>query len=366
MTDINDTRSNNLFRLATDNSFNQIIFTDADGKILYANTSSKKVSGYNPTELIGHTPKIWGGLMNKSFYENLWKTIKMEKKTFRSEVVNRNKTGDKYFASIIIIPITEKNEIQGYIGVEQDITDIRELDKKKTEFLSIASHQLRTPLGSMRWNLEMLLEEEFGKLPADAKTVLKQIYESNLRMINLVNDYLSVSRIEQGRVFDEPKSTDISKLIKQVAIEIETEAQKKSVVGEMRFDKTVIPKITIDPKRLHEVLHNLLTNAIKYNRKNGKIIIKVERKKNFIKISITDNGIGIPMKEKKKIFSKYFRAVNAQLNTNEGTGLGLFIVKSYVEAWGGKVGFESQVKKGTTFYFTLPLIPHHGNLSKNL
>lgn len=231
-----------------------------------------------------------------------------------------------------------------------------DLEKKATEFISFASHQLRTPLGSIRWNLEMLLSGEYGQIPKNIKDILTQIYKSDLWMIDLVNDLLSVSRIDQGRVFDEPKPTDITQLIKAVASEIQVEAQKRSLVGELHFDKKPIPKITIDAKRFREVIHNLLTNAIKYNKEKGRITVAVKKGDNGIYISVSDTGVGISEHDRKHIFSKYFRAGNATRMTNEGTGLGLYIVKSYVQDWGGKISYESTVGKGTTFTIQLPFI----------
>ncbi len=346
-----------LFQLAVENAFNHIIITDIEGKIIYANPAAEKMTGYSFPEMKGKTPALWGKQMNKKFYQQLWQTIKIEKKAFHGEIKNKRKNGQIYDSILTISPIIQNDKLNFFIGVEEDITEIKELDRKKTEFLSIASHQLRTPLGSMRWNIEMLLEEEFGKLNQSVREIVKQIYESNLRMIALVNDFLSVSRIEQNRVFDEPQLTDIVKLIRSVAAEIQIEAQKKSIIGELHFGKKPIPKIFIDPKRLQQVMHNLFSNAIKYNKPKGRVIVEVKKFDSIIQISVTDTGIGIPKKEQNKIFSKYFRADNAVRTENDGTGLGLFIVKSYVEAWGGKIWFKSKANKGTRFTFTLPLKP---------
>lgn len=232
-----------------------------------------------------------------------------------------------------------------------------ELEKKKTEFISIASHQLRTPLGSIRWNLEMLLQGLYGPIPKEIEEVLRQIYQSDLKMISLVNNLLSASRIDQGRIFDEPVATDIEQVIREVAAEIEIEAQKKLIIGELQFPKEKLPPIVIDSNRLREVIKNLLSNAIRYNRKNGKVIVQVEAQPDCAAISVTDNGIGIPENAKENIFGKYYRAENAVNTTSEGTGLGLYIIKSYVEGWGGKVWFDSKQNEGTTFRLTIPFQP---------
>lgn len=346
-----------VFKTIADNSRSLIIITDTDGKILYVNKSAEKITGFPEKELVGNKPNILGKLMDNNLYQKLWQTVKNEKKVFRCEIKNKKKNGQIYYSSLFVFPIMKGTVLTGFAGIEDDITELKDLDNKKTEFLSIASHQLQTPLGSMRWNMEMLLGGEFGKIPKNIKEIIEDLYQSDLRIISLVNDLLSVSRIDQGRIFDEPKDTDIVELIKSVAFNIEIEAQKRSLKGELQFGKEKIPHIFIDPRRLREVMHNLLSNAIKYTKPGGKITVQVKLENDCIVISVIDTGIGIPKNESDKIFNKFFRATNAQLSQNEGSGLGLYIVKSYVKGWGGKIWFTSSVDNGTTFTFTLPLLP---------
>jgi signal transduction histidine kinase len=230
-------------------------------------------------------------------------------------------------------------------------------DKKATEFISIASHQLRTPLGSMRWNFEMLLANEYGKIPKKIKPVLVTLYHSNLRMIRLVNNLLSISRIDQGRVVNNPDKCDVCELIKSIAAEIQAEAQKRGITGELHFPKKPIPAIVIDSKRLTEVLQNVLSNAIKYNKSNGLIKVFVKKSRKYILITVCDTGIGIPQNDIQKLCTKFYRSDNATAQTNEGTGLGLYIVKSYIEQWGGKIEIKSVIQKGTTVHLYLPTDP---------
>lgn len=274
---------------------------------------------------------------------------------------------ERKFYEIFITPVRDwQNKSSGGAIILHDITHITEVDRLKTEFLSVASHQLRTPLGSMRWNMEMLLGGDFGDLKPEVKETVKHIYESNTRMITLVNDLLNVSRIDQGRVADEPKLTDILKIIQDAVDEMQPLAKQQSVAINFEVKKDHIPKIMLDPKRFREVIQNLLSNAVKYNKPQGTVNINVERTDHHVEIKIADTGMGIPKKDQKKLFSKFFRAENAVLAQTEGSGLGLFVVKSYVEAWGGKVEFESQEGKGTTFIITLPFETKSHILDKNL
>ncbi len=243
----------------------------------------------------------------------------------------------------------------GSIVILPDINKEREIERMKSEFLSVAAHQLRSPLGSIRWGIEMLVEGDLGKIPQKAKETLQQIYTSNQWMITLVNDLLNVSRIDQGRIHDEPELTDHIEIIRAVIKEYELEAFEKKISIKLNAKKDCCKKIMIDPMRFREVIQNLLSNAVKYSRGNGNVIITVDQSELLVKIIVADSGIGIPSRDKKEIFSRFFRASNAVKSKTEGTGLGLFVVKSYVARWGGSIWFESKEGKGTTFYLQFPI-----------
>lgn len=272
--------------------------------------------------------------------------------------------------SVYEVSVTAIKNLDGHVCggalILHDITNIEEMDRVKTEFLSIAAHQLRTPLGSMRWSIEMLLSGDMGKVSGQFKEILMQIYQSTQRMIILVGDLLIVSRIDQSRVSDTPTKVNILAVIKDVAREVEFDTEKKSVVVDFQAKKGWVPEIVIDSQRFRDVIQNLLSNAVKYNRPGGTVDIVVKNIGDFIQITIADNGIGIPQKDQGKLFTKFFRADNAIRSKTEGSGLGLYVVKSYVEAWGGKVRFESADGKGTKFYVTLPHHPIKHALDQNL
>jgi two-component system phosphate regulon sensor histidine kinase PhoR len=175
-------------------------------------------------------------------------------------------------------------------------------------------------------------------------------------MIKLVNDLLSVSRIDQERVMDRPSMTDLLKVVKDVIAELSIEAEKRHVTIELVEDPaSKITPMMIDAGRFRDIMLNLIANGIKYNTKDGKVIVTFSSDGTVIKISVKDTGIGIPEKDKVRIFQKFFRAENAILNATEGSGLGLYLVKSYVEGWGGTVEFESELGKGALFTIKLPI-----------
>lgn len=265
---------------------------------------------------------------------------------------------ERFPAAITATPVTFNfnGKVIKMIEIFRDVTKEKEIDRQKNEFISIASHQLRTPLGSMRWNLE-LLESEIACSPKEAQERLGEIYKSNRRVIRLVGDLLDVSRIEQGRVEDIPEQTNISDIVTSAIKEMDPEAHEKSVSIAMNIKKSDTPDITIDAKRFREVIQNLLANAVRYTPPNGRVSIEIDHTDHSLEIAVSDTGIGIPEKEKPRIFSKYARAQNAALVDTEGSGLGLYIVKSYIIGWGGTIRFESKEGKGTTFHISLPLTP---------
>ena len=344
------------FKLAVDSTSDQIVITDANSIILYANPAAEKNTGFSLNELIGNTPSLWGGQMPDDFYQKLWSQIKDSKQSFSGEMTNIHKDGTKYIAQVQIHPIVGKNgEVIFYVSIERDITKAKEVETMKNDFISVASHQLRTPLGSMRWNLEMLLAGDMGKMPKLIKDTIQEVYGSDTRMLALVNDLLNVSRIDQGRIENIPVDTNIIPIIEDSIKEMDFLATKKKV--KIDFNESKIKELIafVDPKRFREVMQNILSNAVKYNRESGSIKIEIGQNSKETNITVSDTGMGISKKDQEKIFAKFFRASNAVLSETEGSGLGLFVVKSFVESWGGSVNFTSEENVGTTIYIKLPV-----------
>ena len=263
-----------------------------------------------------------------------------------------------YYYEMLITPV--KDNEGGIVGgaiIIHDITYLKEIDRMKTEFVSVASHQLRTPLTAIKLFTEMLLRGDVGELKKEQFEYLNNIFQSTERMARLVNDLLNVTRIESGRMKIDPQPTRLDYLIINIINETRPLASIKEV--EISFDrpKTKFLKIPIDTNLFRQVIHNLVVNAIRYSDpKRGRIIVKLSKydKDNYI-ISVTDNGIGIPENVQSRIFHKFFRADNAIKIETEGTGLGLYVSKMIVETSGGKIWFESVIGKGTTFYVTVPI-----------
>ncbi len=345
------------FQLAVEHASDQIIITDTEGIIIYANRSSESISGFKAEEVVGKkagTKELWGGLMEKEFYEKMWHTISVEKLIFNGDLKNKRKGGQEYDASLSVSPILNENgDVIFFVGIERDITKAKEVDRAKSEFVSLASHQLRTPLSSISWFTEMLLNQDAGKINDTQKEYLEEIYKGNKRMVALVNSLLNVSRIELGTFEVDPEPTNIIEIAQDIIKELEPEIKERQIEIFEKYDQ--LPRLMLDPKLTRIILQNFITNAVKYTPGKGKVTITIRRDTESLLISVTDTGFGIPQEQQDKIFSKLFRADNVKALDTEGNGLGLYIVKSIVEQSNGKIWFESKEGEGSTFYVSLPM-----------
>lgn len=475
-------RANVLYSLVEASS-NHILITDTNGKILYANFAAQKITGFSIEEMLGNTPRLWGGLMSKEFYKNLWES-KNKGISFDTEVVNRRKNGELYVARAHISAVrNKKGQVIGFIASEEDVTSLyvseeksrlneerfrqltekiaevywiielnperivyvspsfediwgvkreelysnndlwmdfvhkedvekvnksfdnlkngiaeyeldyrvvnkdgkvfilkdkgervldekgnlirlvgvardvtkeRMIDKEKTEFVSLASHQLKTPIGSINWDLEMLLAGDYGEITTKQKEVMQSMYTMTFRMRELVDNLLKVSRLDMGILSIEAIPYDLKKLADEVLMELDSYlvTKKHKIIKSYQED---LPVIAVDPSLMLIIMQNFLTNAIKYTPKNGEITVSLKKDLENIIFSVSNNGEPIPKEEQSKIFQKMFRASNAEAQDPDGNGLGLYIVKEIAIRSGGNVWFESGEGKDTTFYVSFPL-----------
>ncbi|MBU1045612.1 PAS domain-containing protein [Patescibacteria group bacterium] len=238
-----------------------------------------------------------------------------------------------------------------------DISREKVIERLKSQFVSVAAHQLRTPLSIIKWSLSMILEEEIGPLNTEQKEMLSWANQTNERMIRLINDLLNVARIEEGRFMYRPTIIDFGELVESMVASLKPLAQKKKVKFIFKTSKTKAPKvIRADIEKLTLAIKNIIENAIFYTDPGGSVEVSLTRKKDKVELSVKDSGIGIPKDQQDRVFTKFFRADNAVRKETEGTGLGLFIAKNVMESHKGKISFVSAEKKGTTFTISLPAI----------
>ena len=264
------------------------------------------------------------------------------------------KNGSLVAVRITVTPIILNNEVIGAILDFADITKEKEIDRAKTEFASLASHQLRTPLSSLSLASELLFPEIKGKLDKEQNKYLRIIDDSVKEMIVLTEELLNISRIEMGTLAVTPEPTNLNSFLDDLLKNFSIQISSKKLELIKNFDEN-IPKINIDQKLFRQVVDNLISNAIKYNKNNGKIEVSVKTNKDDIVICVSDSGYGIPKHQHSQIFKKFFRSDNVLKSETKGTGLGLYIVKSLVEQYGGQISFESEENKGSAFCFTVPL-----------
>jgi len=337
-----------------------LIATDNKGVITIVNPAAEKMFGFKMNEVVGKS--IFDTILLE---DEKGETILNEKRPifasfYNKKIVNavyycvcKNKT--KITVAINSAPVLLNNNIIGAVDIFRDITKEKEIDKSKTEFVSLASHQLRTPSTAVKWYSEMLLNPDAGKLNKKQLKYLQAIYHGNERMINLIDNLLKVSNIELGRIVVKNEVINIKKMLGNIIKEQELEIKKrkhKLVVENL----SGINEFVADPFLFRMILQNFLSNAIKYTLDNGEITVAIKKSGSKILFSVADNGVGIPQAEQKRIFDKLFRASSSLELDKEGNGLGLYIVKQLSTTMGGRVWFESESGKGTTFYFELPII----------
>ncbi len=342
-----------------------LVVTDTDEKVTLVNESFKQMLGLDIDEALG---KQFSLLVRKEngvgmeidrkdrlSYKALL-TKKPQSSSIDSDSYFVRKNGTKFPIMEKANPIIYEGEVQGVVTVFRDITAEKEIDKAKNEFVSLASHQLRTPLAAINWYTEMLLDTGNKISNEELVSYVKEISKASQRMVDMVNAILNVSRLELGTFAIEPEYIDLLELLRKVVNEQKQDIIAKKHRLEILYNHQ-IPHFQSDHRLISMVFQNLLSNAIKYTPENGKIILRATliNDQKEILFSIQDNGFGIPKSEEPKIFQKLFRASNIRKHATEGNGLGLYIIKRILNILGGEIWFDSKINEGTTFFCTLPL-----------
>ncbi len=336
---------------------------DTTGKVILVNRAFEEMTGIKQSQIVGKS--FVSQIRAEDASGNL---IPDEKrpvvKTLREGKEIQSTNGDFYIVRTdhTRFPIAFKtslvsmnNKMIGVLGIFRDITRELEVDKAKTEFVSIASHQLRTPLGIEKWYLEILKGDSYlKKAPRQIATYFHEVTRNNERVLALVRDLLSVSRIDQGSVKNNPTEVKVSALLRIVVRRMRIIAHPKKVTITLH-DKVKELTFYIDGMRLEEVFENIIANAVDYNKPGGSVDITVTIEKNTLNIAVTDTGIGISTDDQKKLFTKFFRSAEGTTHKAEGTGLGLYVTKAYLKEWGGDISVTSTVGQGSTFTVGLPL-----------
>ncbi|MEK9174977.1 MAG: HAMP domain-containing sensor histidine kinase, partial [Patescibacteria group bacterium] len=225
----------------------------------------------------------------------------------------------------------------------------------KSEFISIAAHQLRTPLSAFKWTFRMIIDGDVGPITSQQAEFLERGYQINEHMIKLVNDLLNAARIEEGRFGYVFTPMDYIEYIKQFIDRYKQEADAAQMIVKFNLPDQPIPFLNIDTGKIDIVIQNLLDNALKYSNMGGTIQVSISINGEFVETTVSDNGVGIPQGQLNRVFTKFFRGDNVVRMETQGTGLGLFIVSNIVKNHGGTIRVESEENKGSKFIFALPI-----------
>jgi signal transduction histidine kinase len=270
--------------------------------------------------------------------------------TLAAYFVGERYISDPLMVALLIIFLTIILFVISFI-ITQGFERLAEANRMKSEFISIVSHQLRSPLTNLRWTLDFLISENAEQKRFEYYNILK---ENSIRMGELIDNLLVVSRMEQGKFPIKKEEVSLEDFTKKIVKDAEQFAIAANIKIEFNVEKD-LPKAFADPTQLKLLIDNLVSNAIRYTKGPGSVRIDLSKAGDKFIFKIIDDGLGIPKKDQKYIFQKFFRAQNAQLHQTQGSGLGLYIAKSVAESMRGKIGFESDENKGSIFWFTIPV-----------
>lgn len=337
---------------------NGAIATDEFGKIMRINAAALKILGFSESEMLGEwfPRKIISVTENDEELELIDRTI--TKAFLTGQAVSERayylrKNGRKVPVAVTVSPIILEGKPIGAISIFRDITFEAEVDRMKTDFISLASHQLRTPISSINMYAQMLNSGYMGELTEKQRAPMQTIVDAAGRMSQVVNTLLNITRIENGSLSITYRRIDMVILIQEVVEELRLEADSKEITFTFRTPSQPL-LVRTDRLIMKEMLTNLIANAIKYTPVHGSVTISVRLHKKEVVFSVADTGVGIPRYSQGNIFSKFFRAPNAMRRETSGTGLGLYLVKSMADRLNVKVWFDSEPGEGSTFYLSLP------------
>lgn len=320
-----------------------LLIFDAQGHLELINPQAEHIFQVESAQVLG---KSFTDLASIHAFGELLTILQQEEdRLFRKE----------FIIAEVILEVTELPFEAGTMLVIHDVTREKAIERMKTEFVSLAAHQMRTPLSSIKWSLQMMLDGDMGEMTVQQKESISRMRESNERLIVLINDLLNVTRIEAGRYLYQPSFVQIEDLIEAQIDMYKGDAERRGVSLTFVRPKTKCPKALVDAEKMGIVIQNLVDNALHYTPKGGEVTVSVTHDTKELQVQVADTGLGIPKKEQAKIFERFFRASNVRAVHTEGSGLGLYITKHIVEIHGGKIWFESVESKGTTFIFTLPI-----------
>ncbi len=324
------------------------------GTVTYVNPGAMSMTGYERQELLGQPfASTLAEESGPQFVDQLQKHAEVDR--WSCELMMRRKSGDPFWVRVSANTIRDADyKPLGLVLVTTDIMHLKELDRMKTEFVSMVSHELRTPLTSIKGYVSMLREGELGEMTTEQQEFLDVALMNADRLMGLINDLLDISRIESGRLRLSLSEFDFGDVIKAVRSEMRAMGDTKRINTVVESSAEPV-RVRADRDRVVQILSNLLSNAYKYSPEGTSVTIRTDVERRFVRIRVVDNGMGLSQQDQAKLFTKFFRAEAAKQRGISGTGLGLSIARQLVEMQGGEMSVVSEIGRGSTFAFTLPL-----------
>lgn len=349
-----------------------VVVIDKKGVAISANSAACELLGYSEKELqqapfTQLIPAQDGGRVQILPEERAIVFAEKTQQKRSQTMIYTKKDGSQITVFVVNTPIIINGSFIGQVLVIRDVTQEKAVDRMKTEFISLASHQLRTPLSTVNWYLELVLGGDAGAINDQQRKFIEEAYQGSKRLVALVRSLLDVSRIELGTFSIEPVPTNIENLVQSVVDELKPLIDKKQLDFQMHLDQ--LPELMLDPELTRIMIQNVLTNAVKYTSDTKQVKLEIRQviadqilpdttdslNTDALLISVTDQGAGIPSSQQPDIFKKLFRADNTRKLDTEGTGLGLYIIKELLDQMGGKIWFNSVENQGSRFHIVLPL-----------
>ena len=341
-------RTQQTTQLAINSLPDAVAILSPDGTIEMANTAAQRLFGLRPDAHVSETRAEWLADLYRRTSQSL---RPIEPRGYESALqVLDEGGGEKFFLPHAVPILDEERQLLGVTVVLADVTNLRRLDEMKSGMLAVVSHELKTPLTSIRMGVHLLLEERIGSLTPQQNDLLVAVRDDSDRLNQIVTNLLDMGRIESGRAMMDLKSEAVEKVVGDATEPLQAAFQDRGV--ELTVDLPAeLPPVLVDSTRIGLVFTNLLTNAMRYTAPGGQVRVSAEEQGDFVRFSVTDTGTGIPEKHIAKVFERFFRVPGQSGGT--GAGLGLAISKEIVEAHGGQISVESREGKGSTFNFTL-------------
>jgi PAS domain S-box-containing protein len=337
-----------------------VIAVDSENKIILFNKEAERIIGLTAESIlnknIDEILDVYDQDQHIVFNQYKAQSEEMIRKLKEKGIYLLNRSGEKIKITMTTTPVISENQTQsGWVITLHDMRKEQELEEMKLDFVSMAAHELRTPLTAIRGYASLLNIQVAQNLDSAGKELINRLLISTENLSNLIDNLLNVSRIERDAFRVDLRPVDITGLIKDIVDGLKQQAYTQNQKLECQLPLEPLPRVYVDPFRIGQVLLNLIGNALNYTQEGGSIVVTAAHKDGFVQVSVKDNGNGIPKEAIPKLFTKFFRVSGQLEQGSKGTGLGLFICKSIIEMHKGKIWVESELGKGSTFTFAVPI-----------